>query len=214
MITQAFDETIWEYTGITFNFKKVDPGLRDRLVLGICAPVASITCAIDTIIGLSAGLGSMLPLGENRPSHAFVAKQLEFAEYILRVPHMICLDVLNPKNEFKPIKGQYTRLTQRLSAPYTYNRGDTYIDDFIKSGQFLKKHVATRLSYGLLAVSISIVAAVQMIFAIPLTILSIVTMGKSKFITDHADKCLSSVGVIQDLYEIGRKIINPQIDLT
>lgn len=180
--------------------------LKTRFVRCAVAPVFSLAWALDTLIGLGAGVASIFPLGEYRPSHKFVKEQLDASQRILVIPYFFFLKLLNPKVK----DSDYTRLTKSLSDQH--NNSD-YLDDFLKSDQFLKRHVATRLSYSVLAVSISVVAAVQMVFAIPLAALSLLTVGKFEILNDSAEKCLLSVGVIQDLYEIARKIINPQIEL-
>lgn len=99
--------------------------------------------------------------------------------------------------------------------------GDGFLSDLVinplkdiarscyNSDNFLKRHVASRLTYALLAVSCLVTRAVDGIIGIPAAGLSILTGGKFESLNNLAYRTLQAPGIINDLFYCTIKFINP-----
>lgn len=168
----------------------------------LLTPASFITSAVDTIIGLGAGLGAICTLGKNKQTFKVACNHLSSSDKLFVRPYVNFLKTINPEAK---ISGD----------------GDGFLSDLVinplkniarrcyNSDNFLKRHIASRLTYALLAVSCLVTRAVDGIIGIPAAGLSILTGGKFESLNNLAYRTLQAPGIINDLFYCTIKFINP-----
>jgi hypothetical protein len=179
----------------------------------ILSPASFITSSVDTIIGLVAGMGAICTLGKHRPTFKMAFEQLAGASQLLARPYVHILKTINPQARFS---GDDSDRKVAISGD-----GEGFISNLIinplknvarecyNSDSVLKRHVASRLTYALLAISCLVTRAVDGLIGIPAAGLSILTGGKFEFLNNLAYRALQAPAIINDLFYCTIKFINP-----
>lgn len=193
----------------------------------LLAPASFITSAVDTIIGLGAGIGAICTLGKHQPTIKAAFNHLSSSNKLVVRPYVNILQTINPKAKFsgdlanQPYVVRYLAQCTDYKPPMISGDGDGFISDIVinslknvaracyNSDNFLKRHVASRLTYALLAVSCLVTRAIDGIIGIPAAGLSILTGGKFESLNNLAYRTLQAPGIINDLFYCTIKFINP-----
>ncbi|MCB1117705.1 MAG: hypothetical protein KDK50_03880, partial [Chlamydiia bacterium] len=211
--------------GTTNNvFKKQFLARGCTLALAPCCAIVSIA---DTVLGIGASLATISTLGMHRPTCRFALCHLDSFRIIIAQPYINLLKSINPEvkltsNTFS--NNAHTRYLQSLVAdkyPKIGASGDGFITDFAheslkdvaryfyNSDGFFKRHIATRLTYVLLAISSVITRIADGIIGVIAAPLSFITFGKVESINNLAYRALQTPGIIGDIFYCGIKFINP-----
>jgi len=221
----------WVYSPGTTFIKK------DVLARGahfVLAPSFFITCAVDTIIGLGVGIGAFCTLGKHKPICEIAYAHLYSSNMLFVRPYVNLLQTINPeakladRSNFKGnipffinYHGETKLCITNNKPPMITADGTGYLSDLIinplkdigrscyNSNNFLKRHVASRLTYALLAVSCLITRAVDGVIGVVAASLSILTGGKFESLNNLAYRTLQAPGIINDLFYCTIKFINP-----
>jgi hypothetical protein len=181
----------------------------------VLTPASFISSALDTIIGLGAGIGAILTLGTHASTFKVAINHLSNSKMLVALPYVNILLTINPEakvaenstNKYKPpmIRADKDGLISDIVINSLRNVARTCYN----SDNFLKRHVATRLTYVLLAVSCLVTRVVDGIIGIPAAGLSILTGGKYESLNNLAYRTLQTPGIIYDLFYCTIKLINP-----
>jgi hypothetical protein len=170
----------------------------------LLAPASLITTAIDTIVGLGAAIGAILTLGRSQKIFDFACEFIGESDFLLSYPYKNFLQAINPDADFGVQRG------------YIVSSAISPIEDFAKecseSENFLQRHVASRLTYALAALVSLVTKAVDGVISIPMTAISIITLGNFAFINNLAYKTLKAPGIISDIFYFSVYVLNPQLD--
>ena len=187
-------------------------------------PTSFITVAVDTIIGLGAGMKAIFTLGKDEQTFRVAYKQLTSSNKLFAKPYCHFLLTINPEAKFSGsaanqlfIANQLGLATQAtIHADGNGFLSNLMIDEIKKttracynSDNLLKQHVASRLTFALLAVSCLVARAVDGIIGIPAAGLCILTGGKFESLNNLAYRTLQAPGIINDLFYCIIKFINP-----
>lgn len=175
------------------------------------APVAFITCTLDTIVGLGYGLGTIRTLGTHKPTWEKTIIHLRHSREILLISYAFFLTAINPRADFPKTGTVISSDGRGLTTNLVFEPIKKVGINCRESDNFLKKHVASRLTYALLAISCLVTRAVDGIIGVPAAALSILTCGSVKFGSLHnvAYRGLQTTGIIDDLFYCTIKFINP-----
>jgi hypothetical protein len=170
------------------------------------APALFITSAVHTIVGLGVGIGIICTNGKHQPTIDVTFNHLCSSNLLFTLPYAIFLDTINPEAKiFEPNKeAVFSRFLINFINPL-----NEFAESCYNSDNFLKKHVASRLTCVLLAVSCLVNRAADGVIGIGAGCLSIVTVGKYKPLNNLAFKTLQAPGIINDLFYCTIKFINP-----
>jgi hypothetical protein len=167
------------------------------------APASLITIGVDTILGIGSGIAAICTLGKHKPIRKFASRHIVEANELFAVPYRSFLKAINPIAKLDFTSGyMVTSLTQPLFD---------MADICKKSDNYLKKQVASRLTYALTAIACLVTSVVDGIFSLSFVALSILTAGKLKDVNNLAYKSLKAPGVIDDLYYLTLVTINPWV---
>lgn len=185
------------------------------------APTSFITTTVDTVVGIGAGIGSVLTLGLCEQLDEFAFHQLHLSNNILTRPYEALLRTVNPKAAIYDGILSRTRAGKLLKQPSIKLQGKGFVTDpvFKKLSAFakkcassedcLKQHVVSRLTYALLAISLLVTRAVDGILAIPAVAASFLTLGTYESVNNLAFRTLQATGIVHDLFHCTIKVINP-----
>jgi hypothetical protein len=138
-------------------------------------------------------------------------RQLESSKPLLYAPFLNFLHFINPK----------AALSSSTKPPMIDATGNGFIAGKVigsvkniangcrNSHNFLKREVASRLSYVLLAVAAVVSRAIDGVIGIPAAALSILTGGTYVSLNNLAVRALQATGIISDLYYCCIKFLNP-----
>lgn len=185
----------------------------------LLTPASFITSAVDTIIGLGAGIGAICTLGKHQSTVKVAFNHLSGSNKLFVRPYVNFLQTINPEAKFSgDAANQPFGLAKQAMIS---GDGDGFLSDLVinplkniarscyNSDNFLKRHVASRLTYALLAVACLVTRAVDGIIGIPAAGLSILTGGKFESLNNLAYRTLQAPGIINDLFYCTIKFINP-----
>ena len=193
----------------------------------ILAPASIITSAVDTIIGLGAAVGTICTFGKHTPTYNIAYKHISFSRNLIVGPYVNILRTINPKAKFtrnledECYAKRHFGTKPDYTPPLVSVDGDGFTSNLVKdplknkarscynSDNFLKRHISSRLTYALLAVSCIVTRAVDGIIGIPAAALSILTGGKFKTLNNLTFRALQAPAIIDDLFYCTIKFINP-----
>lgn len=185
----------------------------------LLTPVSFITSAVDTIIGLGAGIGAICTLGTHKQTFNVACYHLSSSKELFVLPYVNFVQTINPEARFS--EAYIVRYLGLAKKAMISGDGVGFLSDFVinplkniarscyNSDNFLTRHVASRLTYALLAVSCLVTRAVDGIIGIPAAALSILTVGKFESLNNLAYRTLQAPGIIGDLFYCTIKFINP-----
>jgi hypothetical protein len=151
------------------NFLKREVLSRGAYV--VLVPSSFITCALDTLIGLGTSLVSFSSCGTHLNTFRVTHNHLISSKQLLVDPYIFLLLAINPKSEFS-FKREDGLVHHRISQSLKLSALE-----FRKSDNFLKKEVASRLTYALLALASLVTRAVDGAMGILVGTFSITTCG-------------------------------------
>lgn len=199
-------ETITHHTADSFsNFLHVTDFPRAKhCLLALAYP---LPIALDTIIGLGAALGSLVTFG-HAPVFKFAERHLAKTTNFFSEPCFHLLGVINPRSKFKvKFRGLSYFVFENACFDKTLQK---HAQEFRNSDNWLKRHVASRLTYAVNLVAVVVGCVVDAILCIPLAIASMVTFGKFQWLNEDAYAALGAPGgLIYDLFYGLSKMINP-----
>ena len=190
-------------------------------------PASFITSAIDTAVGLGVGIGVICTLGMHLPTAKVAFNHFSSSNKLFVRPYVNLLQTINPKARFSGDLANQTYVVRFLAQcnnyepPVVSGDGDGFISDTVitslksvartcyNSDNFLKRNVASRLTYALLAISCLVARVVDGIIGIPAAGLSILTGGKFESLNNLAYRTSQAPGIITDLFYCTIKFINP-----
>ncbi|KAF3361687.1 hypothetical protein PHSC3_001810 [Chlamydiales bacterium STE3] len=161
--------------------------------------------AIDTIIGVGMGFGSLATLGLKPEFNKRVFIQLKSSKTIFAQPFTHGISLIGGK------KGQESMEDGFFLSSWTRSR-NRRAEKLADSKNLFKRQVTSRLTYGLLAVACIVTRTVDAVLSTPVTLLALVTLGKFKPLNNTAIRSLKFVGIVNDLFYYTLKCINPRAD--
>lgn len=183
----------------------------------LLAPTSVITSALDIIVGLGAGIGAICTLGMHQPTLKVARYHLTSANQLAPRLYANLLRMIRPNarvnagdfpegdQETKDIlKGKDGYLAAKVITPFRAFAKECYSSD-----NFLKRHVASRLTYALLAVACLVTRAVDGVIGIVAALFSLATLGQFRKLNIIAYRGLQAPGIISDLFYCVVKVINP-----
>jgi hypothetical protein len=205
---RKFVEDNWVRSKETTFLKKQVFARGVHLVL---VPASLITSAVDAIIGVGAGIGAICTAGKHTQTYKFAMNHLCNLDRVFVNPYVNFLRAVNPEAQFSTDKNNVA-----ISS-----MGDGFLSDLISvklknyarhcynSDNFLKRHVASRLTYAVLAVACLVTRAVDSVIGILAAIFSVFTFGKFESLNNLSYRALQFPGIITDLFYCTLKFINP-----
>lgn len=177
-------------------------------------PFSAITSIADTVIGIGAGIGTIATLGTNPKIFNTSISYISSSRYIIAKPYINILRTINPNAkffEFDPDK-QKSSISPTDDGLLT-GEVQRFLElkalDASTSNNFLKRHVISRLTYALLAISSIVTRYVDGIIGVSAAVLSIAFLGTVEPLNNLAYRGLQSTGIISDLFYCTAKFINP-----
>lgn len=199
------------------QFEKSDNFVKKH-VKGRCArliliPASFTTCALDTIYGLGVGIGAICTGGKKTKLSTTAFNYLTNSNLMLSIPYSNLLRMINPKAEISSkalnhCDGILSHTVNFSLKGLASKYNQTHWRCMISNNSF-KHHIASRLTYALLAVACVVARAVDGIIGVAAATLSIVTVGKFTRLNDLAWKTLQPTGIIEDLWFCTMHCINP-----
>lgn len=226
------------YTNVTHSiFKPAESYVKENMDssnlstkaahLGLAA-LSFLTTSADSVIGLGAGFGTMLTYGKSMTVYKFSIYHLGSSKAVLLLPYKHLMEMINPEAKFSArVSQEATPFMRYLGSlvedklPMITADGNGFISDLFveplkdiartcySSDNFLKRHVASRLTYALLAISCIVTRAVDGIIGVPAGLLSLVTGGKYESLNNLAYRSLQAPAIINDLTYCAIKVLNP-----
>lgn len=178
---------------------------KQILARGAClglAPLSFVTHAIDTVIGVGSGTVVLLTGGTHEDITIFASNHLRASKRLLASPYANLLLTLNPKASFG--SGD-----EGFVANFVIHSLKEIAKDCRGSDNLLISHVASRLSYAVLAISSLVARAVDGVIGVIAALFSFLTVGKFEPLNDFAVKGLYAPGIINDLFCCAVRVINP-----
>jgi hypothetical protein len=190
-------------------------------------PLSLVMNTLDTLVGIGSGIGVVLIGGAEPESLKFALDHLDSSRKILVRPFSNLVKTINPEAIFSddyanlPYIYRFIANNCDPNPPFISGDGDGFVTDFIKSelrplaidccnsDNFLERHVASRLTFALLAIACLVTRAVDGLICIPAAVASLLTAGKFVSLNNLAYRTLQAPGIIEDLFYCTIKCINP-----
>ncbi len=190
-------------------------------------PWSLATSTADILIGIGAGIAVIGTAGKQKEAWDFAMNHLNSSRKIVVRPYFDLLMALNPQAKFSgsidnmPYVQRQTATLMGQKDAFITVEGDGFITHYVSealkdvarncynSDNFLKRHVASRLTYLLLVISSVITRLMDGIIGVMAAILSFATFGKVESINNLAYRGLQATGIVQDVFYCTTKIINP-----
>lgn len=192
------------------NFLKKEILARGAYLL--LTPVTFAAGCLDTILGAIAGVGALCTAGRSTPMLKVSYNHLNSSQSLIARSYIHLLAAINPEFEmascsifgFEIKEGGNGLLSDAVIEKFKDQAGD-----YRQSNNFLKRHVATRLTYALMAVSCVVTRLVDGIIGVPAACLSILLVGRCAPMNNIASEGLQATGIINDFFYCTVKFINP-----
>ncbi|MGE4574305.1 MULTISPECIES: hypothetical protein [Parachlamydia] len=209
----------WVHSENTNFFKKhvLARGLHLTLV-----PSSIVTSVIDTTIGLGIGIAVLATVGKHEKMTRFAFNHVFCASKLAVFPYVNFLQAINPKIHFLSNEyGKHANFAIEAKKCMISNEGFGFTSDpfnfrlrkkaseYCDANSFFKRHVASRLTYALLALSCVVTRIADGIIGVPIAALSILTAGKFVFLNNLAYRTLQAPSIVGDLFYCTINCINP-----
>lgn len=175
----------------------------------ILAPASLVTSAVDAIIGVGAGIGAICALGKHKPTCQFTIKHLHSSDRMIAEPYVNLLKALNPDFELTEGRSLIGAMGHGFTSHFIREPLKEVARSCYDSDSLLKRHVASRLTYALLAIASVVTRAVDGVIGVPAAALSLLTLGKFESLNHLAYRGLQVPGIINDLFYCTIKLVNP-----
>jgi len=220
------DITNWAYEQIdyythTYLLKKEPTGFfkkhcLTRAILLATVPTYIVTSVVDLSIGVFAGFGALLTGGRYQPILDLAVIHLPSSKFIVALPYKHLLRAINLESKFPVFKKNRPSNQQPvvnydgngLISHFVINYLEDVAKNVITSKNPFKRHIVSRLTYGLLALSVVITRVVDGIIGVIAGTFAILTYGKIGVLNNLAIRGLQAPHLIYDLFDCTIKIIN------
>jgi|694.fasta_scaffold16970_4 hypothetical protein len=167
-------------------------------------PTFLTTYALDILIGLGSCLVTFSTLGTHMPSYRATHNHLMGSTQLLNNSYFLFLRMVNPMSKVPTAERDgviHDSVRQFLQSKAS---------EFRSSDNYLKKEVASRLTYALLALASIVTRAVDGVVGILVATFSISTFGAFDWANGFACKALTPSGIIYDIVWCALKVLNPE----
>ncbi len=172
----------------------------------ILAPTSLIISALETMIGLGIGLGSICTFGMYKEKVQDARYFIESSHALVAHPYGYIVKTINPQAIFCEAGKS---MPNGLLSSCLYEPAKKNINNCLNSNYFLKRHIVSRLIFGLLGISLVITRIADAIIGIPTAGFSILTCGKFRSLNHIAYRGLVAPLIIHDFFFCTMGIINP-----
>ena len=176
-----------------------------RIAHCVLTPFSLLTNLADTTIGIGSGIVSVFTAPLQNKISIFAMNHLDGSRKLMAQPYVNLLNAINPYAKFsKNLENKNV-----LTSDSVNNFLKKIANDCYNSNNFLKRHIASRLTYALHAISSLVTRSVDGIIGLLAATFSILSLGKFKLLNNLAYKGLQAPAVIKDFLYCAIKIINP-----
>lgn len=178
----------------------------------LLTPVTFAACCLDTILGAIAGVGALCTAGRSTPILNVSYNHLKSSQSLIVRPYIHFLAAINPEFEMASCSIFGFKIKKHRNGLLSDPVIDKFAEqatDYRYSNNFLKRHIATRLTYALMAVSCVVTRLVDGIIGVPAACLSILLVGRCAPLNNIAFEGLQATGIINDLFFCTVRFINP-----
>lgn len=212
--TERYIHNNWVNSKKTNFFKK---HVLARVTHFTLVPASLIISALDAIIGLGAGMAAICTLGKHEKIFHFASSHLRSSSEIIARPYINLLQTLNPKVDLSSNISVFENPKYPIIGAGDNGFITHFISKFLEniasrcynSENFVIRHVVSRLTYPLLAISCLVTRVVDGIIGIGVAPLSLLTGGKFESLNNLAYRALQVPGIIDDLFYCTIMCINP-----
>ena len=173
-----------------------------RVAFLAIAPLSFVTNATDTMIGVVSGVGSIITCGAHKATNVFASQHLHYSKRLLVTPYVCLLRAINPTVSHEEEK-------EGPAASFVIKLLKNIAKDCRESDYLLERHVASRLTYALLAISAVVARAADGVIGVIAAFFSFFTVGYFEWLNNSAIEGLTATGIINDLFCCAIKFINP-----
>lgn len=171
-------------------------------------PASFAVCVLDTIAGVGATLGALCTLGKNQWFVKHSENYLQSSKKILALPFKNFLRVIDPSDTLS--KEAYINVKGNgFIQEEVFDTLNNYGLKFSNSKNIFTRHVASRLTYLVLAITSVVTRVLDGVISIPATVISILVLGKVDSIKHLAFRTLQATGLVNDILFCAIKIVNP-----
>jgi hypothetical protein len=156
-----------------------------------------------TLIPVGLILGSISILSGGKYLTNYAKEALSLTKSLISSPFFHLLKTVNPKAKIKKTQLLTQLVKKQLIQTAT---------DFEKSNNFLSAQIASRLTYGAMAISVLATRTIDGLVGVTAAVASFATFGIFENVNGLAQQGLKFPGVISDLYKCTLKIINPKVN--
>lgn len=183
------------------NFLKKEIFARGAYL--ILTPASFVTHCLDVILGVGLGIGVLCSGRTKSPLYKTYNLHIKNSEKIISDLYVNFLRAINPTADIVR-RGEDGFLSHAFIQGFVNHK-----EKWAESKNFLKRHVATRLKYALMAVSCVISRLADGIIGLSAGSLSLLTAGTIPILNHIAYRGLQITGIIDDLLYCTVKCINP-----
>lgn len=181
------------------------------------APTAAIISIVDTAIGAVSGVATIATGSCCREVYEFTFQHLRSSRQLLASPYRNLLKTFNPEaviNEKIETENSSGVKSMVVANGFITHEVQSYLKkmarNYYQSDDGLEKHVASRLTYFVLAIASIITRVVDGIIGILAAIASFVILGSYEPLNNLAYRGLQTTGLIEDLFFCTIKILYPR----
>ncbi len=223
-LSTRFIETSEEW--IEDNLLSSDYFLQ-RVLISRCAnlalaPTSLLINGADTVMGLAGWGFCLLTLGQ-KDTCGFTVNRLHSSRKLLSDPFKFLVRAINPYAEFKVsmsceskiLKDRVNQINNSYVQPamtFGPSANGSYELQPTKERSFFSRHIGARFCYAMALGRIPADALFKTLYSPFMIFASTITCGKHQFINDFAYTGLSGPGLIEDLFLVSMKLINPNAD--
>ncbi len=181
-------------------------------------PFTALRHSVETASGIPFAVISLLSFGQFNEvvkygttiteTTGLAYQKLRNSAHILSRPAAHFIRFINPKAQIIDEFGNQGLIFSTVPDPIRVKASD-----FSRSTNFLKKHVASRLTYGVAALVAVISRTADLALGLVALAFSVLSLGLLPGLNDVACRGLQAPAIISDLFYFAHKIINPQIRL-
>lgn len=166
------------------------------------APLSFVTHVIDTVIGIGSGAGAIVTGGTQEAVNVFASNHLCASKSLLAIPYIYLLKAINVTADVNPTG-------DGIVADFVIDSLKDIANDCLRSDNIFTRHVTSRLSYAVLAISALVARTVDGVIGVIAALFSFFTVGRYEFFNSLAMNGLGATGIINDLFCCTIRFINP-----
>lgn len=174
-----------------------------RVAYAALAPLALYSVFQEAVIGTASALAAIATLGLIHKVNASAIAHLSYSFRYLQLAHLSILRFFDPSIPLQG--GSYFAIPTPSAAIEASALKQS------RSDNFFVRHVTSRLTYALLAVSMIVTRVVEAVLVIPAVVLSIFFFGEVKSVNNFALNALSAPKILLDVFFCAINMINPGV---